>query len=60
MTGYYKDQLSLTNPSDELHHGERAVLQTNKVDAQCDKLATDRTKLTTLGVENRQFSATIF
>jgi len=33
-----KDQLSLTNPRDMLHHGN--VLQTDKVDAQCDKLAT--------------------
>jgi len=29
----YKDQLSLTKPHN--------VLQTNKVDAQCDKLATE-------------------
>ena len=33
-----KDQLWLTNPRDALHHGERAA---NKVDAQCDKLATE-------------------
>jgi len=37
----YKDQLSLTNPRDALHHGERAAMQTNKVDAQCDKFATE-------------------
>jgi len=24
-TGTYKDQLSLTNPRDALHHGERAA-----------------------------------
>jgi len=40
---HYKDELSLTNPRNALHHGEH--LQTNKVDAQCDKLTTDRTKL---------------
>ena len=34
-----KDQLSLTNPRDALHHGN--VLQTNKVDAQCDKRTTE-------------------
>jgi len=33
-----KDQLSLTNPRDALHHGERAA---NKVHAQCDKLRTE-------------------
>ena len=32
------------------------VLQTNKVDAQCDK--RDQTKLTTLRAESRQFPAT--
>jgi len=31
--------MSLTNPRDALHHGKK-VLQT-KVDAQCDKLATE-------------------
>jgi len=33
-----KDQLSMTNPRDALHHGERAA---NKVDVQCDNLATE-------------------
>jgi len=47
-----KDQLSLTNPRDVLHHGERAA--NNKVDVQCDKLATGLT----LRVESRQFTAT--
>jgi len=49
----YKDQLSLTNPRDALHHGERPVnkdgfiiiiiiiMQTNNVDTQCDELATE-------------------
>jgi len=32
------DQLSLTNPCNELHYSERAA---NKVDAQCDKHATE-------------------
>ena len=38
-----KDQLSLANPRDELHRGciTANVLHTNKVDAQCDKLATE-------------------
>jgi len=47
---FNKDQLSLTNSRD--------VLQTNKVDDHCDKLNSDRTKLTTLRVKSRQFSAT--
>jgi len=34
-----KDQLSLTNPCNALHHDECAAK--NKVDAQCDKLATE-------------------
>jgi len=33
-----KDQLSLTNPRNALHHWERAA---NNVDAQCDKLAIE-------------------
>jgi len=33
-----KDQLSLTNTRDALYYG---VLQTSKVDAQCDKLAIE-------------------
>jgi len=37
----HKDQLSLTNPRDALHHGERAA--TNQVDAECDNLATELT-----------------
>ena len=32
-----KYHLLLTNPHDALHHGKRAA----KVDAQCDKLATE-------------------
>jgi len=35
----YEGQLSLTNSRDAFHHGERAA-NTNKVDDQCDKLAT--------------------
>jgi len=41
-----KDQLSLRNPRDALHHARvmrcitANMLQTKKVDAQCDKLAT--------------------
>jgi len=46
-----KDQLSLTNPRNELRHGERA--RERSVSYTCD-----RAKLTTLGVESRQFSAT--
>jgi len=38
MNNNYKYQLSMTNPRDALHHAN--VLQT-KVDAQCDKLATE-------------------
>ena len=35
-----------------------ASRRTSKVDAQCDKLAScDRTKLTTLRIESRQFAA---
>jgi len=34
-----RDQLLLTNPRDALHHGKRSA--TNKVDAQCDKLAAE-------------------
>ena len=45
-----KDQLSLTSTRDALHYG---VLQTSQVDAQYD-----RTMLTTLRVESRQFAAT--
>ena len=33
-----EDRLSLPNPRDAMHHGN--VLQTNKVDVQCDKLST--------------------
>jgi len=33
--------MSLTKPRDALHHGKHAVLQTSKVDAQCDKLVTE-------------------
>jgi len=33
---HYKDQLSLTNPRDALHHGERAGGR-----AQCDALAIE-------------------
>jgi len=35
-----KDQLSLTNPRDSLHHGERAANKYRNVDVQCNKLAT--------------------
>jgi len=34
------------------------VLQTNKADAQCDKLASEPAKFITLCVESRQFAAT--
>jgi len=37
----YKDRLSLTNARNTLHNSEcTEKLKTNKVDAQCDKLAT--------------------
>jgi len=36
-----QQESAVTNPRDALHHGERVALQTNKVDAQCDKLTTD-------------------
>jgi len=41
IQGLYKnkDHLSLTNPRDALHHGERTA--NNNVDAQCDKVATE-------------------
>jgi len=42
------DQLSLTNPCNELHYSERAA---NKVDAQCDERATELSW-------QQQFSAT--
>ena len=47
----YKDQLSLTNLCDALHHGEHA----GRVDAECDRFAT---KLCLIRVESRQLSAT--
>jgi len=42
LAKYNKDQLSLTNPRDALHYGERAA--NNKVDALCKKTC-DRAKL---------------
>jgi len=39
------DQLSLTNPCNELHYSERAA---NKVDAQCDKVDNTNFRLPNL------------